>query len=175
VAVKHVLELTFSPALVNQPEVSKMIRAHDVVVSMKEAAIIRGEGTLSLDLMGEEPEVEAAENFLRKAGVQVELKARGEMTKPLPDVPRKTFAPVDGPVISRKLWLTIDLPLIQRPVMWEVSRRFNVEFDIRQGSIGEDVGIIGLVLRGPEDEVEAACAFLESIDVEVEPIESSAV
>ena len=77
--------------------------------------------------------------------------------------------------IERKLWLTIGIGAIDRPVLWEMSRRFDVVFDVRQSSIGRDVGIVGLLLRGPLDEVDGACDFLAELGIEIEPIEKSVI
>ena len=171
--VKHVLQLTFSPSLVKEPEISKMIRALDVVVNVGHTTIHNGHGEMLLHVLGQPGDVQAAEKFLSDAGVRVQVRQEEATSEPLPDVPRTAIEIDATQVTSRKLWLTFSTELVDRPILWEMSRRFAVEFDIRQCSIGEKVGIVGLMLCGPEDELDAACDYLSSIGVEVEPIEKS--
>ena len=57
-----------------------------------------------------------------------------------------------------------------------MSRRFpEVSFDIRQASVQNEIGIMAVLLTGPEDEVKAAMEFVRSKGVSVEPIEKSVV
>ena len=79
--------------------------------------------------------------------------------------------------ISRKFWFTFPtVKEVQRPVIWEMSRRFpDVVFDIRQASVQDEIGIMAVLLSGPEAEVRAAMEFVRSKGVTVEPIEKSVV
>ena len=128
-----------------------------------------------LRLTGEPDAVRGAEALLGECGVEVTVTADHRVDGPLPDVPRCAPAAVGAPTVKRKLWLTVNLDAIERPVLWELSRRFGVVFDVRQSCIGKEVGIVGLLLQGPQDQVDAACAFLTDQGVEVEPIEKSVV
>ena len=57
-----------------------------------------------------------------------------------------------------------------------MSRNFpNVSFDIRQASVQNEIGIMAVLLSGPEPDVNSAIAFLRSKGVTVEPIEKSVV
>ena len=173
--VKHELDLLFTKELVTQGVIDEMSRAHDVVFSVYRASVSRQQGKMIVFLIGEESEVKAAETFLRDRGIEAKLNEALPYAEAIPHVPRKEFPQARGPQVERKLWLTIDVKLIERPVLWEMSRRFNVHFDIRQTCIGNEVGVIGLLVRGPEDQVDAACKFIESVGAEVEPIEKSVV
>ena len=57
-----------------------------------------------------------------------------------------------------------------------MSRKFpDVMFDIRQASIQNEIGIMAVLLNGPEADVKAAMDFVRSKGVTVEPIEKSVV
>ena len=76
-----------------------------------------------------------------------------------------------GGGISRKIWLTFPDDLIERPLIWEVARKFEVVTNIRQASISKTVGIVGLELSGALDQVEGAIEFFIESGLSVEPVE----
>lgn len=59
-----------------------------------------------------------------------------------------------------------------KPVLSELSRKFNIEFNILAGGIqdiqGEDVGTLVLDFSGEEDEIKKAVAYLEETGIKVE-------
>ncbi|MBM3472176.1 MAG: FeS-binding protein [Armatimonadetes bacterium] len=77
--------------------------------------------------------------------------------------------------MARKVWLTFPHDLVERPLIWEVGRKFEVVTNIRQASVSKEVGIVGLELSGEEDEVRQAIAFLTEAGVSVEPVELGVV
>jgi len=81
--------------------------------------------------------------------------------------------PPDPRQSKSRLWLTFPAPLITRPVIWELGQKFKVVFNLRQVSVGKDIGIVCLELDGARAEIQAAIAWLESLDIEVEPVEIS--
>lgn len=57
-----------------------------------------------------------------------------------------------------------------------MSRKFpEVSFDIRQASVQNEIGIMAILLKGKEEDVNAAMEFMRSKGVTVEPIEKSVV
>jgi len=80
-----------------------------------------------------------------------------------------------GGTVARKVWLTFPHDLVERPLIWEVGRKFEVVTNIRQASVSKEVGIVGLELSGEEDEVRQAIAFLTEAGVSVEPVELGVV
>jgi hypothetical protein len=80
-------------------------------------------------------------------------------------------------MISRKCWLTYPhRELVEQPILWRMCRAFpEVQFDIRQASVSDHLGIIAVLLSGPDADVVDAIRFLESAGVKVEPIEKSVV
>lgn len=77
--------------------------------------------------------------------------------------------------VARKLWLTFPRELVGRPLIWEVGQQFDVVTNIRQASVSDDVGLVGLEISGAEEEVERAIEFLAREGVDVEPIELGVV
>jgi L-aspartate semialdehyde sulfurtransferase ferredoxin len=78
---------------------------------------------------------------------------------------------------SKRVWLTFPTRSeVERPIIWQMSRQFpDVSFDIRQASVQHEIGIMAVLLTGPETNVKAAIQFLRSKGVTVEPIEKSVV
>lgn len=80
-----------------------------------------------------------------------------------------------GGEVSRKVWLTFPHALVGRPLIWEMSRKFDVVFNIRQASVSREIGVLGLELSGEEAEVQHAIDFLTEAGVSVEPVELGVV
>ena len=78
---------------------------------------------------------------------------------------------------SKRCWFTFPTRTqVEQPIIWQMSRTFpNVSFDIRQASVQNEIGIMAVLLSGPEPDVNGAIAFLRSKGVTVEPIEKSVV
>ena len=78
---------------------------------------------------------------------------------------------------SRRCWFTFGSRVtVEQPIIWQMSRQFpNVMFDIRQASVQNEIGIMAVLLSGPEDDVKRAIDFVRSTGVTVEPIEKSVV
>ena len=78
---------------------------------------------------------------------------------------------------SKRCWFTFPTRAqVEQPVIWQMSRTYpNVMFDIRQASVQNEIGIMAVLLSGPEADVKAAMEFVRSKGVTVEPIEKSVV
>lgn len=78
---------------------------------------------------------------------------------------------------SKRCWFTFPTRTqVEQPILWEMSRKYpDVSFDIRQASVQNEIGIMAVLLRGDEQDVVDAIAFLKSRGVTVEPIEKSVV
>jgi L-aspartate semialdehyde sulfurtransferase ferredoxin len=78
---------------------------------------------------------------------------------------------------SRRCWFTFPTrKQVEQPIIWQMSRQFpQVMFDIRQASVQNEIGIMAVLLTGPEGDVGKAIEFLRSRGVTVEPIEKSVV
>lgn len=67
-----------------------------------------------------------------------------------------------------KVFLTFPQDLIEKPVLYDLSRQFNVKTNIRGASVTPQIALMALELDGAEPDVEAAIAHLESLQVQVE-------
>ena len=89
---------------------------------------------------------------------------------PRPSAALKTSKPANTNV-SRRLWLSYPPKLITRPVVWEMSQKFPVVFNIRQASVSDEIGILCLEVSGPALAITSAIRWLGKNGVQVEPVE----
>ena len=76
---------------------------------------------------------------------------------------------------KRRFWLTYPPKLITRPIIWEMSRKYGIIFNVRQASVTEDIGILCLELEGLSADLRTAVAWLEKQGVKVEPVEINVI
>ncbi len=78
---------------------------------------------------------------------------------------------------SKRCWFTFPTRAqVESPVLCQMARRYpTVCFDIRQASVQNEIGIMAVLLSGPEADVRAAMDFVRGQGVTVEPIEMSVV
>lgn len=92
---------------------------------------------------------------------------------------KKASAPTRKPAgersEKRRFWLTYPNRLITQPVIWQLSQKFPVVFNVRQASVTEEMGILCLELEAPRSDVKAAIAWLEKQGVKVEPVEINVI
>ncbi|MEM1109928.1 MAG: NIL domain-containing protein [Planctomycetota bacterium] len=81
------------------------------------------------------------------------------------------------PQASRKCWLTFEGGCQDQPVIWQLSQAFpTVQFDVRQASVSQKIGIMALQFTAEDDEkIESAVAFLEEKGVRVDPVEGGSL
>lgn len=84
---------------------------------------------------------------------------------------RKTAARATVTRENRKLWLMYPPRLIQTPIIWELSRRFELVTNVRQASVNDEIGIVCLELSGKREDIKSAIRWLEKKGVSVEPVE----
>jgi ABC-type methionine transport system ATPase subunit len=75
----------------------------------------------------------------------------------------------------RRFWLTYPTKLITRPVIWQMSQKFPVVFNVRQASVTDEIGILCLELEARRAEIKSAIAWLEKQGVKVEPVEINVI
>src|SRR5215475_13677404 len=78
---------------------------------------------------------------------------------------------------SKRCWFTFPTRTqVEQPIIWQMSRKYpDVSFDIRQASVQNEIGIMAVLLKGSEREVNLAIEFVREKGVTVEPIEKSVV
>jgi L-aspartate semialdehyde sulfurtransferase ferredoxin len=75
----------------------------------------------------------------------------------------------------QKFYLTYPQRLVREPLIYQLSRKFDVVFNVRGASVSEEIGIIALELDGQPDVIEAAVTWLREQGVTVEPIEKNVI
>ena len=72
---------------------------------------------------------------------------------------------------STRLWLMYPARLIQRPIIYELSKNFELVTNVRQASVTEEIGLVSLELDGEREEIKRAIGWLEELGIKVEPVE----
>ena len=81
-----------------------------------------------------------------------------------------------SPGVSRgKFYLTYPKKLVKEPLIYHMSRKFSLVFNVRSASVSEEIGIIALELYGSLEDIEAAVAWFREQGVTVEPIEKNVI
>lgn len=102
------------------------------------------------------------------------MPARKSSAKPAtPPKSKEAPSPSKGASLTekRRFWLNYPPRQITRPIIWELSHKFDIIFNIRHASISDEIGILCLELEGVRAELKSAIAWLESEGVKVEPVE----
>lgn len=60
--------------------------------------------------------------------------------------------------------------MVQQPIVWKLSKTFDVQFNVRRAKITDNVGEIVLELEGDPPTLEAAVAWLKSQGVQAAPV-----
>ena len=88
---------------------------------------------------------------------------------------KKTRASARGAQQRAKLYLTYPRKLVREPLIWRVTRDFDLVLNIRSASVSDEIGIIAIELDGPDDAIEGAINWLREQGVTVEPIEKNVI
>ncbi|MEZ5406359.1 MAG: NIL domain-containing protein [Verrucomicrobiia bacterium] len=70
-----------------------------------------------------------------------------------------------------RYWLIFNKETASRPLIYEMSKKFDVIFNIRQSSVTGDMGLIALELEGERQIIKDVIAWFESQGVQVDPAE----
>jgi ABC-type methionine transport system ATPase subunit len=76
---------------------------------------------------------------------------------------------------TQRFWLTFDGESSRKPLIWEMSKKFEVIFNIRNASVTATIGVIALELDGDREQIKKAVAWLEANGVQVEPVEINTI
>ena len=80
-----------------------------------------------------------------------------------------------GGTDQTRLWLMYPPKLIKEPLIWQLTKKFDVVTNIRQASVTDEIGIVSLELDGKRADIKAAIKWLEKIGVSVEPVEINVI
>ncbi len=76
---------------------------------------------------------------------------------------------------TQRFWLTFDGESSRKPLIYEMSRNFQLVFNIRNASVTASIGIIALELEGDREEIKKAIVWFEGNGVQVEPVEINTI
>ncbi|MGH2785469.1 MAG: NIL domain-containing protein [Actinomycetota bacterium] len=76
---------------------------------------------------------------------------------------------------KQRLHLTFPEHLVQEPVIYAVSKQFDVVTNIRRANVEESVGWVILEIEGTEDALSDAVAYLDERGVQVDRIDGDVV
>jgi L-aspartate semialdehyde sulfurtransferase ferredoxin len=76
---------------------------------------------------------------------------------------------------TSRLWLMYPARLIQRPVLHEMGKTFDVVTNVRQASVTKEIGIVSIEIQGAREEIKKAVAWLEELGIKVEPVEINTI
>jgi ABC-type methionine transport system ATPase subunit len=76
---------------------------------------------------------------------------------------------------KQRFWLTFDGDSSRKPLIHQMSKTFDVVFNIRNASVTPSIGIIALELEGDREVIKKAVVWLENNGVQVEPVEINTI
>jgi molybdopterin synthase sulfur carrier subunit len=106
--------------------------------------------------------------FLNNLDTQV---AEGNILSVIPAIAGGTYQKKT----KKKFYLTFPQRLIQKPVIYQVGKKFQVVTNIRQASVSQEIGLVALELAGEEKEIEKATKYLKKLGIKVEAIEKDVI
>ena len=76
---------------------------------------------------------------------------------------------------KKRVRLTFEEDLVQRPVVYELGKNFEVVTNIRMADVEEHFGWVVLELEGDESEIERGLEWVSSVGVRVDPVAGDVV
>ena len=71
----------------------------------------------------------------------------------------------------RRVTFTFKTDLIQRPVIYELGKKFDIVTNVRRAEIGQDTGWVILELEGSLDEIDRGLAWVAELGVDINPLD----
>ena len=97
------------------------------------------------------------------------------MAKSAKPAPKKKFSSAKPKSEKRRFWLTFSADGTTKPLIWQMSRKYDVIFNIRNSSVTDKVGLIALELEGDPSAVESAVQWFRKQGVQVDPVELNTI
>ena len=71
----------------------------------------------------------------------------------------------------RRVTFTFKSDLIQRPVIYELGKKFDIVTNVRRAEVGQDTGWVILELEGSLDEIDRGLAWVAELGVDINPLD----
>lgn len=75
----------------------------------------------------------------------------------------------------QRFWLTFSAETAKKPLIWQMSQKYEVIFNIRNSSVTAEVGLIALELEGKRAVIDRAIIWLRKQGVQVDPVEMNTI
>ncbi len=76
---------------------------------------------------------------------------------------------------SLRYWLTFDPETGKKPLLYSMSKKFDVEFNVRSASADRDVFVMALEFTGPHEKIDEVVHWFTKQGVQVEPVEINTI
>lgn len=76
---------------------------------------------------------------------------------------------------SRRYWLTFDPETGKKPLLYLMSKKFDLEFNVRSASADRDVFVMALEFTGTIEKIKQVVSWFEKHGVQVEPVEINTI
>jgi len=77
--------------------------------------------------------------------------------------------------MKEKLYLTYPPALVKEPIIYLLSKKFDVITNIRGANVSDEMGLLALEVEGSPEELDRAVAWLRAQGITVEPIEKNVI
>ncbi len=78
-------------------------------------------------------------------------------------------------IYKARYWLTFDGKRSREPIIYKLSKKFDVIFNIRQATINDTLGLMAVEFEGDEATVLKAIDWLTDEGIHVDPIEINTI
>jgi ABC-type methionine transport system ATPase subunit len=89
--------------------------------------------------------------------------------------PMRLRRPRSAGVTRAKFYMTYPKKLVKEPLIYQMTQKFDLVFNVRSASVSDEIGIIALELDGSPEEIEGAVSWFRAQGVTVEPIEKNVI
>ena len=76
---------------------------------------------------------------------------------------------------KQRFWLTYQTRAATQPLLWTVSRKFDLVFNVRAAHVGNGLAFMAVEFEGPRLAINRAVGWFLRNGVRVEPVELSAI
>ena len=76
---------------------------------------------------------------------------------------------------SLRYWLTFDPETGKKPLLYLMSKKFDVEFNVRSASADRGVCVMALEFTGPHEKIDEVVQWFTKQGVQVEPVEINTI
>ncbi len=77
--------------------------------------------------------------------------------------------------VRRRMYLVYPGELVNKPILWEFIKTFDIVVNIKNASMKGEVGLVTVELEGSEEEIERGLKWLESKGIKTERIEQDVI